>query len=186
MSLIFKNIRIRIGHYLNKQKEVRNTLKSVRPAECRRIIILSDQSDNSAQKAVGSLKSQLKVVCPKATMVQISYCTKQSRSDNTRISDHNIEFITEDDFSFFFKIKNEAVKRYISEDYDVVVLFTSHKHIYLDFILKYVKSPLKIGHKNADDGTLNFVIDTETDNVTELTNAIIGCYTMMFSGKAEA
>ncbi|MBP5364879.1 MAG: hypothetical protein J6Y82_03010 [Bacteroidales bacterium] len=181
MSLLFENIRIRIGHYLNKQKEVRTTLQTARPADCRRIIILSDQSDNAVQKAVTSLKSQLKVVCPRASVVQISYCSKQARIDNTRISDHNIEYINNDDFTFFFRMKNEAVKKYISEDYDFVVLFTNHKHIYLDFVLKYIKSPLKIGHKNADGGSLNFVIDTESDDVAELSNAIIGCYSMMFS-----
>ena len=180
MGLFCEKLRTKIGHYLNGLKKVeKTTLESVKPSEVKSLLILSDISMPNTLQGINLLKKAFKEMCPKINFTAINFNSKQLERSETLISDTNKEYISEEDFSFFFKINNETVKEYLSREYDIIVLLTTQKQLYIDFLFKYTRGVLLIGKKNISE-QLNFIVDSEIDDVNKLAETISKTYNMMF------
>ena len=182
MGLFCENIRIKIGHYLNGLNKIKETtIENRTPSEVKSILILSDVAIPNSQQGISVLKKGLKEMCPKTDFTIIQFNSKKNGEGETMISDTNKEFVSEEDFSFFFKIKNQTVKNYLANQYDIVVLLTTTKQLYVDFMMKYTRGNLLIGKRDLSD-KLNFIVDSEIDNIKLLAETINMTYKMMFIG----
>lgn len=181
MGLFCENIRIKIGHYLNGLSKIKNKqIENKKPSEVTRVLILSDMSMLNNQQGISTLKKTFKDICPKISFTEIHFNSKVTPESETLISDKNREYFSEEDFSFFFKIRNQTVMEYLQNDYDIVFLLTAENHVYIDFLFQYAKGSLFMGRSGLSE-RLNFIVDIKTNDIKALSDAICKNYKMIFA-----
>ncbi len=113
----------------------------------------------------------------------ISYYDKKIRTDvNNFVSNQGIvEYFTDDDFSFFYKIKSDSLKNYLSADYDMAIMIAKGQKPYLPYTFRYVRAALRIGNKATNDDKMNFIIDAVTRTPDDLNKEILKYLKMFFS-----
>lgn len=184
MRVFCKNIRIKIGHYLNGLNQKKDTSSgNKKPSDVKSMLIISDISMSNTQQGIKQLKKGIKEICPNVEFTAIHFNSVINRIDGeTLISDTNREYISEEDFSFFFKIKNTTIQDYLDRNYDIIVLLIIEPQLYINFLLEYSRGSLIVG-KNGVSEKLNFIINTQTTDVKTLAETIINTYKMIFANK---
>lgn len=178
------NIRQQIGNRLNKLKNVRPSQKQWKDlTSVQNIVIVSDITPQETEKAIVNLRTELKKLCPNSKVMMISYYDKKIRTDaNNFVSNQGIvEYFTDDDISFFYKINSESLKDYLAVDYDMAIMIAKGEKKYLPYVFQYVRAALRIGNKATNDGQMNFVINAITRTTDELNKEIIKYLKMFFS-----
>ena len=184
MFEIINKIRQQIGDKFNKLKNVRPSQKQWKNLDSvQNIVIVSDITPIETEKAIVSLRGELKKICPNSKVMMISYYDKKVRTDiNNFVSNQGIvEYFTDDDISFFYKITSDSLKSYLSDDYDMAIMIAKGEKPYLPYIFRYVRAALRIGNKVTNDGKMNFVINTITRNPDDLNKEILKYLKMFFS-----
>lgn len=176
-------IRQSIGNKLNDFKLVKPSqrkwtdLKSVND-----IVLVSDVTSEDMEEATVNLRSELKQLCPNAKVLMLSYYDKKIRTDaNNFVSNEGIsEFITDDDFNYFYKMNSDSLKMYIKRDYDMAILLSKGEKKYISYVFQYIRAALRIGNKKTNDGKMNFVIDADNRMSAQEINREIIKYLKMF------
>lgn len=178
------HIRQQIGDKLNKLSSVSPSKKQWKDlASVQNIVIVSDITPPETEKAIVNLRSELKKICPNSKVMMISYYDKKIRTDvNNFVSNQGIvEYFTDDDFSFFYKIKSDSLKNYLSADYDMAIMIAKGQKPYLPYTFRYVRAALRIGNKATNDDKMNFIIDAVTRTPDDLNKEILKYLKMFFS-----
>lgn len=184
MANIIDRIRKWMGHQLNGLKHVGKTGKTwSKLTAVEEIAIISDVTEQEAKQAAIQLKNAVKTLCAKAKVTMIMYYDKK-RGTNGMISADDTIYFNGDAFSFWYKIEDNELKKAIDKDYCITITLTNGEHDKVDFVRKYVKAFLRIGGKGADNGELNFVIDTEKATPQQTNKEIIKYLEMMFGEKS--
>lgn len=184
MFEFINNIRQSIGDRLNKLRNVRPTQKQWKNlAAVQNIVIVSDITPQETESAIINLRGELKKLCPNAKVLMISYYDKKIRTDaNNFVSNQGIvEYFTDDDFSFLYKITSESLKEYLQADYDMAIMIAKGEKPYLPYVFRYIRAALRIGNKATNDGRMNFIINVVTRTTEELNKEILKYLRMFFS-----
>ncbi len=180
--MFLQKLRTLIGHNINGRKRVKPCLlPNKKLVEISKILVVADMTENDSTAAINNLKQKAKQLCPKADITFICFYLPNAHKE-TLISYNGCEYITPKDFSFFFKIRNENLRNYISREYDMAMFLASTNNPYLEFVNAYIRARLKVGRRSNDNGQFNFMIDSATNNMLQLTNDIIGNLKMVFGG----
>ena len=60
------------------------------------------------------------------------------------------------------------------------MFLTSTHNPYLEFIGAYIRARLKVGKRSNDNGQFNFMIDSKSDSMLQLSNDIVSNLKMVF------
>ncbi|MCR5696067.1 MAG: hypothetical protein K6G73_03710 [Marinilabiliaceae bacterium] len=178
--MFLQKLRTLIGHNINNKKRVRPcTLPNRKLTDISKILIIADVAEKETTAAINNLKQKMKSICPKAELSFVCFYEPNATKE-TLISYNGCEYITKKDFSFFFKIRNENLRNYITREYDMAIFLTSTHNPYLEFIGAYIRARLKVGKRSNDDGQFNFMIDSKSDSILQLSNDIVSNLKMVF------
>lgn len=174
----------KIGDSLNGLKKIKPTQKTwTNLANVKNVVILSDVTDKETATAIVNLRSELRKLCPDAKVVMLSYYDKKVCTEvNNFVSNQGIvEYFTNDDFSFYYKIESESLKTYLDEDYDMAIMIAQGSKKYVPYIFRYIRAALRIGNKSTNNCLMNFVINADTRTLADTNKEIIKYLQMFFS-----
>lgn len=146
----------------------------------RDILIIADVSRTEQIAAQTELKKNISKISPMAKVVSVNYHDKTT-NPTTLISDKNVEYFTAEDFTFFFKMRNEKLLEYLARDYDMALFLCNEPQIHINFIAPYVRSQIKIGRRSIGEKYLNIMLDTQSSTTAELGRTMVDNIKMLLS-----
>lgn len=138
----------------------------------RSILIVSDVSRAEQIAAQNELRKNISKISPSAKVVSVNYHDKTT-NPTTLISDKNVEYFTAEDFTFFFRIRNEKLKEYLASEYDMALILCNEQQTHINFIAPYIRSQIKIGQRNIGEKYLNIMLDTQSQSTAELGKTMV-------------
>ena len=174
-----------VGDKLNDYALVKQPSEFSTPLDLiRSIVVITPVGTQERQDAIQAFKDEMKGLCPAAKIQWICLLPKRGGQDSF-ISNNGLEFVSEDDFSFWFKIVNGGLKSLLSNDYEMSIVLTEPGDVLADYLTRYVKASLRVGSDNVEERVgeyLNFQIAMPKGaTLTDFAHALPKNLKMMFS-----
>ncbi|MCF0191296.1 MAG: hypothetical protein HUJ96_08545 [Marinilabiliaceae bacterium] len=181
MANWISNFRRWVGNSLNHLGHTGKCSLSLSPLkEMKSILILSTAEDSMHIDAMNVMRTKLMKLCPSAKVTALLYYTKQ-KNEEAHISAGDIQYYTNEEFSFFFKIKSDVIIDCFSNEYDVIIVSETTYNKYIDFILPYLRSVLKIGSQSAYCDKLNIMINSNASDISQFNTDTLNTFEMLFN-----
>lgn len=183
MTSVALNIRMRIGDWLNGLPTERRSHRFAGPLPSKgKILILAEIDSEEDRNLVLAAKKRFRNMCPQAEVnIVCHYCPKDI-AGCALISDKGEEYFTDNDLSFFFKIKSQSLKECLTSRHDILIVLAEDKARTLNYVAKYANADLRVGRVGTildKSEVLNFTIDSHTD-AKEMAPLIAANLTMIF------
>ncbi len=80
--------------------------------------------------------------------------------------------LSERDFYFFGKLKNEEIKKVVKSEFDLLLNYTNDNR-YLNYVTAFSKAKFKVGLKNSEQKLFDLIIDVDKENVDLFHNELM-------------
>ncbi len=155
--------RQKIGDWLNERKNISFPTSFAQTLDMvRSIIVLAQVDTPQREKSNNTLKSELKKICPAAKQQWLCFRQRHSSNEDSYISADSLRYVSDNDFSFWFKFTNQDLVNTLSSQYDMMIVFADTPDVLINFTVRYVMSGLRIGKSNGSQpacDTLNFIVN---------------------------
>ncbi len=174
-------IRRCIGNMLNELSKVSaTTLPNRKLAAVEKTLVFAGIDSNDTLMSFNWLRKELQRLCPSTKVKAILFIDSEKRAEIDGISDYEKEFLTDEDFSFFFKIKNDAACKLLADQYDIAVNMCCEEHVYIDYLYQFARANIRVGLQNGVNKNLNFIINSSSLSTDQLCRHITQNLQMFF------
>jgi len=178
MTLIEK-IRVWIGEYLLKKrlekqdrKVVFRNLNKIKTAG-----IIFEALPNENIALVKHFISELKKYGIDAKGMGYAH---EHRKHLDLIGGSTINYVCKDDFSFFYKPKDESIDDFVSRKFDLLIVYCENDHFPLRYMSSLSAAELKAGEQGVCDDIMDFMIHLpQGKGLPELQEQLIKYLTMI-------
>ncbi len=178
------NIRQKIGNWQNElSKVVRQHSFSGPLSEKKDILIITEIFGDEDREAIEKLRAGFKEMCPQANVTAMMFYNKQKGGYNF-ISDGGKIYFSREDFSFFFKIKEEQIKTCLRKKYDIAFVYSKEDKVYVPYLSAYVMAGINIGVKDSDvdqKGYLTYLVGQKDTGQKDAVRQTLDSLKMVFS-----
>lgn len=176
-------LRQKIGHWLNGLKPVQLHGFSGPISAKESVLILCSLGNEQDKQSMALVKSEMRRLCPDAS-INIACCyNKGSESAYNLISDEDVRFFSEDRFSFFFRFKDIDLMRFLQRKRDIAVFLIRSDDEIANFASSYVIADLRVGIAKSEldsAGFLNLCVSLESGKNGAIAD-IVGTLKMLFA-----
>jgi len=173
MTSMLENIRIKAGEYLLKTqlgKRDRNVVfRNLSNIKTAGIIFeaLPGENINLVKHFISELKKY------GITTKALGY-VHDHRKNIDLIGGSTFTYVCKDDYTFFYDTKDEGVKSFIDEPFDMLVVYCENDFFPLKHIATLSKAELKVGEQGICDDIMDFMIHLpENNGLPELQEQLI-------------
>lgn len=118
------------------------------------ILVFTDENTKASDKIIAK---ELNVDISAIRMIAyVSKTTKELDSD---------KFLTENNFNWFGKIKNEYIQDLVNSEFDLLINLSTN-NLLLDYLTVTSKARFKVGFSSADNRLYDFMITVDNKDLT--------------------
>ena len=165
---IIQKIRIYIGNkfYKRNVSKIKRTVKAAGLQQVKTVgIILEDKN----VKYVREIKKHL----PVDVIITVIAYIDGKKSDYSYISDKVYNYISIEDFDFFMRPKNESIKQFIDNKFDILFVLSFDYHFAIDLISGLSLSQFKIGQSGVYEKNLDLYMEINKRDLDYLISQIV-------------
>ncbi len=183
MANMIDNFRRWVGNHLNHLSKVTPCSLSLQKlGDMKRVLIISETNTPEQDAALDKLRHETSSLIPNARISAVCLYRKDKKTP-ARISAGNMLYLSQDNFSFFYKFNSEEFQGVLSEQYDVILVSALSDNRYISYILPYLRAVIKVGLKNAYQDLVNIMIDSNTKSLETYNKEALANIKMIFGQK---